>query len=499
MRISIQIKILALIFIALLITLLFVLIFTVNNHRNDLLEENTATLSTTTEQLNLTIRNMMLSGDAPIAVNTMRDLKTISLFNEIDIYRPNGDRAFSDYSTLEEVNKKLVQAGMKPFEKTERLDPKRLYDDNFKQVLDSPTPLPALTEDKQEIHYYFPILNYKSLGCTGCHGEKPFIRGISYINVSTDVYNKINNTRGLLTVFFIGSGIILFAVLIFLIRRLILKPVLDIGKTAQKVGKGDFSARVYIKNNDEVGDLAKTINKMIKNVDERFKLSKYVSKSTNRLISTDSSDDIKEGEKKRLTILFSDIRGFTSYSEKNPPDVVIKNLNKLLQEQAEIVYKYGGDVDKYVGDELMAIFTDDYQAVMCAYEMINKVIQIDKKYNTTLRVGIGVNLGDVISGNIGSKDRMEYAVIGDSVNVAARFCSNAKPDTIIISERIINNHKDKLKAVMIPHQKIKGKEHKIDLYVLSAVFDTKSNKWIEIFTEEEIMNKYIHFPFTNSD
>lgn len=495
---SIQVKIAALIFFTLLATIVFVLTFTLPRQRQDILGSYNITLATTTEQLNISIRNIMTSGEAPIAVNTIRQLKEgIPTFEKLEIFRTNGIRAFSDNETLNSVNKRLVEMGSgMVFEETERLEKNEVpfYNENFQTVLDSPTPLDIQSDENRYIEYYFPILNYANYGCTKCHGTEEFIRGIACINISTDsAYEMIRQSSTILTIFFIATGLFLIVVIIFFLRRLVVKPLLEVGRIAYVVGEGDFKARVKIKNKDELGELANKINQMIKNVEERFKLSKYVSKTTDKFIQSDG--EIAEGERKEITVLFSDVRGFTSYSENNDPQTVIKNLNFILQSQAEIVEKYGGDIDKFVGDELMAIFSDEYQAVLCAREMINTVIDIDKKHSTTLHVGIGINSGEVISGNIGSKNRLEFAVIGDTVNLASRFCGMAKPDMIVISQKIRNNLKDKIKTTMIPHQKIKGKSKEIDFYIISSIYSESEKKWYRIHDEKTILSSYAKFPF----
>jgi adenylate cyclase len=490
---SIQFKIALLIFITLIGTLVVVLFFTINKHQNDLIDTNNTTLSTTTEQLNITIRNIMLDGEAPLAVNTLRDMNEITTLNEIDIYRKSGVRAFSDYSTLQNVNNIIEQKGYESFPQTERLEPKTLDNQYFRRILESPTPIPVDSLEKGMIEYYFPILNYKPMGCTDCHGEDHYIRGIAYINISTDVYKRINNSSTFLTIIFAGTAIVLIIILIYFLRRLIVNPLLDIGKTVNRVGDGDFSARVNINKKDELGLLASKINNMITNVEERFRLSKYVSKTTDKYIK--QHKEIEEGEKKILTLLFSDIRGFTSYSETNEPQVVVKNLNLILQTQASIVESYGGDIDKFIGDELMAVFQDEHTAILSAIDMIKAVLDTNKEHSIDLHVGIGINSGEVISGNIGSKNRLEYAIIGDTINLASRLCDIAKPDKILISEDIYRNLKDKIKSTKLPNQKIKGKKKKIDIYVLNSYKDPKTDKWIILEKEENILKEYLTFPF----
>jgi len=179
-----------------------------------------------------------------------------------------------------------------------------------------------------------------------------------------------------------------------------------------------------------------------------------------------------------MTVLFSDIRSFTHYSETHDPDTVINSLNHILEVQADIVDKYKGDVDKFIGDAVMALFTDEYTAIRCAYDMLKVVQKIDKEYNTGLSIGIGINSGDVVFGNIGGKSRKEYAVIGDVVNVASRLSGKAKANMILISETVNKKVKEKIKFKLISNQKIKGKSKSLNFYIVQAVYDEDIKKWL---------------------
>lgn len=458
---SIQIKIIILIIIVLFIGSTTALFISVEIQKKNLIEETESNIIITTSILNQVIRNIMLNGEAPIAVNTMNDLrKNVTKLKEIQIYRTDGSSAFHDYSTINFVND---YQNMIKFEKTERVNKNINESEEFKRVLKINAPVRNDIKETKEFEFYYPILNYTE--CNQCHGDKPFIRGIAHFKVSlVESYKNIAHTRNILTIFFIIiGGILLPVILILFIRRLILKPIFKIGNAVNEVGKGNFDISVNIKNRDELGDLSLKINNMIKGLKERFHLSKYVSKSTDNLVK--KGEIVNKSEKKHITVLFSDIRGFTSYSEKNPPELVISNLNKILQIQSEIVEKFEGDIDKFVGDELMAIFDDEFIAVKCAYEIIKSVERINKEQGLGLHVGIGINSGEVIAGNIGSLNRLEYAVIGDTVNLGARLCSIAKANMILISESVNEKIKDKVETLLIENQHIKGKEKSINVFL----------------------------------
>ncbi len=151
------------------------------------------------------------------------------------------------------------------------------------------------------------------------------------------------------------------------------------------------------------------------------------------------------GEKRHIAVLFSDIRGFTALSETLNPDVMAKHLTEYFTEMVDCVFRHGGTLDKFIGDAVMAQWgapiaeTDDAdRAVAAAIEMQEQLDVLNARWRAEgrpeLKIGIGINVGDAFAGNIGSERRLEYTVIGDTVNVASRLCSKAKGGEIIISE-----------------------------------------------------------------
>jgi adenylate cyclase len=468
---SIRVKIISLIFLVLLLIVAVSLYISVDNQRRNLLEATQRTLFTNTELLNRVIRNIMINGEAPIAVNTMSSLAEIPEFQEIRIYRVDGSNAFNDYATLDFVNRYQNKI---TFSKTPRLEKNIFNDANFQKVLGTSSPLEYRDLDKQKhIEYFYPILNNDNR-CKACHGDPAtgqvaFVRGVAHFTISVErTLDQINAATLSLTLLFAALGIGFTVILIFFMRGLIIRPLQRIGGAVTAIGEGNLEARVQIKNRDELGDLASKINDMIKGLNERFHLSKYVSRSTENLIVSGGTSGA-QSEKKRITVLFSDIRGFTSYTEAQEPETVISELNAILEAQAEIVEKYGGDIDKFVGDELMAVFEDEFTAVRCAVDLVKAVYTLNKKRNTELFIGVGINCGDVIAGNIGSTNRLEYAVIGDAVNLASRLCGLAKRNMILISEAVYKNVENRVEVQLVANQKIKGKAEAVNVYAVKAV------------------------------
>lgn len=468
--VSIRFKMLSALLSILMITFVLVVLFVFIRQREVLLSETDRTIALNSDTLIISLQKLMLEGEAPIVVETMDELNELSEFKNISVIRTNGNMAFSDYTTLEFVNQYQDEIF---FDETERLVDDRTDDEwrfvwtNVSRVIGDQSKLVIYLTNEREVEHYYPILNQRS--CMVCHGSDHIIRGIARIGVSiSGVYTKIEKNRNFLIILFVILSVFLIIILFFMIRGLILSPILKIENTVSEVGKGNYLVRVPFTRNDEIGNLADRVNQMIVNVEERFKLSKFVSHSTEDLIRSGAELDFK-AEKKMITVLFSDIRSFTSYSESHPPEEVIEQLNKILQIQTEIVHREGGDIDKFVGDEIMAIFPDEYHAVLAGVEMVRAVEELKLKSGSGLQIGIGINCGEVVAGNIGNANRLEYAVIGDTVNVASRLCSIAKGGTVLITEPGYEAVKEHVKADKVENHIIKGKSQAVNFYVVHSI------------------------------
>jgi adenylate cyclase len=188
------------------------------------------------------------------------------------------------------------------------------------------------------------------------------------------------------------------------------------------------------------------------------------------------------GERRLITVLFSDIRGFTAFSESREPEEVVGMLNEILSEQVDVVFKHGGTLDKFVGDELMAFFgapgtrhLKDHAlvAVRVAVEIQARMAVLqeerirDNKH--PLQIGIGINTGDMVVGNMGSSVRMDYTVIGDNVNLGARLCSAAGKNEIIISEATYSLVAEHVQAEKLEPIAVKGKVKPISIYKVTGL------------------------------
>jgi adenylate cyclase len=180
-----------------------------------------------------------------------------------------------------------------------------------------------------------------------------------------------------------------------------------------------------------------------------------------------SPERLQNNEKKELTVLFSDIAGFTSWCAAQDPEKIRVMLNDYFKEMADIVFKYEGTIDKYIGDGLMVFFGDPVEhkdhtarAVRAAVEMQKRVRELNelykKRYNIDLKIRIGINKGEVIVGNMGSEDRIDYTVLGSNVNLAQRLESSAPIGGILVSESVFQEVKDFLNSYKVKRIKVKG-------------------------------------------
>src|SRR3989338_6495434 len=177
---------------------------------------------------------------------------------------------------------------------------------------------------------------------------------------------------------------------------------------------------------------------------------------------------------------FTDICGFTSMSEKLPPEIVVQMLNEYFTEMTKIIFENEGTLDKFIGDAIMAVFGTPIftpysarNAVKAGIDMLKKLVEIQKKWDSEgkpyFRIRCGINTGEVVAGNIGSPDRMDYTVIGDNVNLASRLESNAKPMTVLISDSTYFKIKDLVTANQREPIMVKGKSKPVQTYEVTDI------------------------------
>ncbi len=290
----------------------------------------------------------------------------------------------------------------------------------------------------------------------------------------------VSGTRGasglLMTVLVSAAvGGVLATELAVLLCRSIVAPMERLGEGMRAVRSGDYSARVPVMSSDEIGELSHDFNRMAHGLAEREELrdafSTYVDRSTVQLIL--SGRFPPEGVEVDVSILFTDVQGFTSYAETASAREVIGTLNEQFELMVPIIERHGGHIDKFIGDGMMAVFGapeffGDHadRAVDAAVEIADAL----RAQNHLLPVGLGVNSGLVVAGSVGGAGRLNFSVIGDVVNTAARVeaATRETGDALLIAadtkERLTRH--EVISRGTLP---LKGKSEPVELFALRAL------------------------------
>lgn len=218
------------------------------------------------------------------------------------------------------------------------------------------------------------------------------------------------------------------------IARRITRPVTELGEAARAIERGNYAVRVVSAGDDEIGELGRAFNRMAKGLAERDNMRDVLGKVAATEVVTQLLEGRIElgGEERDVTVMFADIRNFTGIAEKLTPQQSLQLLNDFLTVVSEVVDAHGGVIDKYLGDGVMALFgapvtrpDDARRAVACALEIRQRLAALGPSLAAKglphPDLGIGINTSRVIAGNIGSPSRLNYTVLGDGVNLAARL------------------------------------------------------------------------------
>lgn len=257
------------------------------------------------------------------------------------------------------------------------------------------------------------------------------------------------------------------------LARTVTTPLAKLVEGTNMVAAGNFNIRVDLTRNDEISDLAQSFNSMTQGLRERADMQKFISQSTVDMIQASSHKKVSAGERKVMTIFFSDMRAFTAMSERMAPEDVVKILNSCLSLQAEKVKKFGGDIDKYVGDAVVALFSGEdmaLNAIRCAVEIHKSLDAYNAAHpdGQSLIIGIGIVTGEVILGSIGSEDRLDFTVIGSNVNLCSRLCSIAGPRETLLAESTYLLVQDLIAAQRLEPLNVKGFSDPVPVYKIAS-------------------------------
>jgi len=314
----------------------------------------------------------------------------------------------------------------------------------------------------------------------------------------------------------LGASLLAAVLLLLLITRHLTNPLKRIaGSMESIIATSDLSAKVDVEYNDETGVLAQTFNKMTEELDRAYSqmkryafdavlsgkkeerirqiFQKYVPNNVIEKFFA-SPEKMLVGDNRKLAILFSDIRSFTTISEGMAPDDLVNSLNRYFSGQVEIIYNRKGIVDKYIGDAIMAIWgapekheDDALQSVLSGLEMIDAISDFNLNQRRLgkceFKIGVGLNYGEVTVGNIGSERKMDYTVIGDAVNLASRMEGLTKTyhSDLLISESLFEELRQKapnagLHYRLLDTVAVKGKTKGVRIFTVKKTLTPAEQK-----------------------
>jgi adenylate cyclase len=289
------------------------------------------------------------------------------------------------------------------------------------------------------------------------------------------------------------TGAVLFLSILFIwfFSKTLSRPLRLLAAAAGRIEEGEFELDFAIKSRDEVGFLARSFLSMGRGLAERERLKTSFGKFINKEIAEQAmrGELTLGGETKKATIFFSDIRGFTNMAEMMNPNDVVRFLNSYMTRMVDCVEKTGGVVDKFIGDAVMAVWgaplsagspeADALNCVKAALLMRAALIELNmtrgSEKRPTIRIGCGINSGDILAGQIGSSRRMEYTVVGDAVNLASRTEELTKimGADILITENTRRLIASSILTEEMPSVRVKGKENPVRIF---AVINLKAPK-----------------------
>jgi adenylate cyclase len=294
--------------------------------------------------------------------------------------------------------------------------------------------------------------------------------------------------------FFITGLVLSGAIfLVFLFSMSITNPIERLVEVTRAVANGNFEVSANIHSNDEMGELATSFDAMVSGLKERDKMKNVLNKFHGSSVAEDmlKGDLQLGGVNKQVTVFFSDIRDFTKFSEGHSPEEVVGMLNEYFEIMVGIVSKNFGVVDKFVGDAMMAIWgapnetgEDEVHAVRACLEMRQALDALNtlriERGQVEIKIGMGLNSGPAISGTIGSSERMEYTVIGDTVNTASRIESSTKAfgTDLLISGETLARVNEKFITSYAGAAEVKGKAEPLKMYKVEGYFDENGKEVI---------------------
>lgn len=313
---------------------------------------------------------------------------------------------------------------------------------------------------------------------------------ITITTISSDIVYEAGRSTFIRNIFLSCAIFFLCIMLIWFWSKSISTPVKQLAAAAGRIGNGEYEVQMERKRKDELKILTDSFVKMGHGLAERERLKDAFGRFTNKEIAEKAMRNELSlgGENKNVTVFFSDIRSFTAMSEKLTPEQVVEFLNEYMTRMVKCVDATGGVVDKFIGDAIMAVWgapvsagspkDDALNGIKASLLMRKELYELNKEREAKglipVHIGCGLNSGDVIAGQIGSEKRMEYTVIGDTVNTASRTEALNKPfhTDVLITENTWQLVKDEILVEEMPGVKVKGKTDKLRMFAVIGFKDS---------------------------
>jgi eukaryotic-like serine/threonine-protein kinase len=273
------------------------------------------------------------------------------------------------------------------------------------------------------------------------------------------------------SVLLVGLGGIVLAIgASHLLARGIARPLRELVTVTDRIRQGDYSSDVEAPSGGEIGALASAFRALLGELREKQVMEKFISRSAAEMIQKTDAIPVGTGERRPVTVLFSDLKAHASFrgGDENP-DEMLRRVNTSLSRQSEIVERYGGQVDKFVGDRMMAVFKGEdrvWPAIRCAIS-IQHLLEAEGE-KAALVPGIGVSTGEAVFGAVGSSNRLDYSLLGRTVHVAGRLADEALPGDVLLSGEAFASVQDRVTGEALSPLKLQGIEESIPIYSLST-------------------------------
>lgn len=324
-----------------------------------------------------------------------------------------------------------------------------------------------LDEDDLAITFVSPIVfKQTSVGYTVISFSKDFI--------SEQIFSTVTSV-----ILITAVAVVIVSLLSIPLASGLLRPIFRLFKGTKEIAAGNFDYRIPVKGKDEIGELVRSFNSMA----SELKKKEILKGAFDRYVSTQVADEILKdpdhislgGERRDITVFFADIRDFTAHTARMTPEEVVEILNRYFTIITEIIFRHKGMVDKFIGDAVMGVFGSPVKdpehlenAVKAAFAVKSAMSKVnglrESQGQTPFHIGIGLDTGSAVVGNMGSSVRMEYTAVGESVNMASRLAGIAAGGELLVSEYVYAMIKEYTVAMEKPETLIKGIERPVGVY-----------------------------------